>query len=100
MDLAMNIFLLTYAHEQGIQKETGGIRKVRELGEVDLFIHDSLHTYEVMRAEYELAWPHLDRGRVLASDDVNFNKAFLEFSHEVGATPMVWRARLGMIVKR
>lgn len=71
-----------------------------ELGEVDLFIHDSLHTYEVMRAEYDLAWPHLDRGRVLASDDVNFNKAFFEFFHEVGATPMVWRARLGILVKR
>ncbi len=27
----MNIFLLTYAHEQGIHKDTGGIRKVREL---------------------------------------------------------------------
>ncbi len=27
----MNIFLLTYAHEQGIHKDTGGIRKIQEL---------------------------------------------------------------------
>ena len=28
----MNIFFLTYAHEEGIRSQTGGIRKVRELG--------------------------------------------------------------------
>jgi glycosyltransferase involved in cell wall biosynthesis len=28
----MNIFFLTYAHERGIRMQTGGIRKVRELG--------------------------------------------------------------------
>jgi len=41
-----------------------------EVGEIDLFFHDSLHTREHMRFEFETVWPALARGGVLASDDV------------------------------
>jgi predicted O-methyltransferase YrrM len=41
-----------------------------EVGEVQLFFHDSLHTREHMLFEFEAAWPHLADGGVLAADDV------------------------------
>jgi predicted O-methyltransferase YrrM len=45
---------------------------------VDLFVHDSLHTYGNMRREFEQAWSRLRPGGVLVSDDVQGNPAFLE----------------------
>jgi hypothetical protein len=41
------------------------------LGEIDLFHHDSLHTYEHMMWEYETAFAHLSTTGALSSDDVN-----------------------------
>jgi predicted O-methyltransferase YrrM len=40
------------------------------LGRVDLFHHDSLHTFEHMTWEYRTALPYLANGGVLSSDDV------------------------------
>jgi predicted O-methyltransferase YrrM len=55
------------------------------LGSVDIFIHDSLHTYEHMKFEYRAAYPHLHPGGILVSDDALWNPAFEEFSREVRA---------------
>jgi hypothetical protein len=49
-----------------------------ELGQIDLFIHDSLHTCGNMKREFAAAWPALRAGGVLISDDVEGNGAFLE----------------------
>jgi hypothetical protein len=46
------------------------------LGTIDMFVHDSEHTYEAMREEYRQAMAHLRLGGILASDDVNWNNAF------------------------
>jgi predicted O-methyltransferase YrrM len=40
------------------------------LEQIDLFHHDSLHTYEHMMWEYDTALPHLSHGGVLSSHDV------------------------------
>ena len=40
------------------------------LGQIDMFNHDSLHTYENMTWEYERAFDHLRPGGVLSSHDV------------------------------
>ena len=42
-----------------------------ELEEIDHFHHDSLHTYEHMMWEYEIARDHLRPGGALSSDDVS-----------------------------
>lgn len=52
---------------------------LEELGTIDLFLHDSRHTYRHMRWEYELAWPHIRAGGCLASHDVITTAAFEEF---------------------
>jgi predicted O-methyltransferase YrrM len=43
---------------------------LHEVGEIGLFLHDSLHTREHMLFEFETAWSHLVPGGVLAADDV------------------------------
>jgi predicted O-methyltransferase YrrM len=58
------------------------------LGEVDLFVHDSLHTYRNMRREFEVVWPRLRAGGVLIADDVERNRAFGELLQK---NPALWR---------
>jgi predicted O-methyltransferase YrrM len=59
-----------------------------ELETVDLFVHDSLHTYRNMRREFETVWPRLRAGGVLIADDVERNRAFGELREK---TPALWR---------
>jgi len=49
------------------------------LGIVDIFLHDSLHTYKNMMFEFETAWPYISRGGFLVSDDIGDNNAFYDF---------------------
>ena len=51
-----------------------------DVGKVDLFIHDSLHTYRNMTHEFRLAWAALRAGGVLVSDDIEGNSAFAELT--------------------
>lgn len=60
-------------------------RLLGEIGSTDMFIHDSLHTYDHMLWEYRVAYPHLRPGGLLCSDDANWNSAFPEFALEVAA---------------
>lgn len=55
------------------------------LGDVDIFVHDSLHTHKTMRWEFETVEPFLHRSAVVISDDVQGNSAFAEWSghHQV-----------------
>ena len=50
-----------------------------ELGQLDMFIHDSDHSYQVMSFEYNLAWEFLSNDGFLCSDDINHSDAFDEF---------------------
>jgi predicted O-methyltransferase YrrM len=49
------------------------------LKEIDVFLHDSEHTYENMMYEFETAWLHLKEGGILLSDDITWNEAFSDF---------------------
>ena len=52
---------------------------------VDVFLHDSVHTYRTMSWEFATVWPKLRPGGMLLSDDVQNNKAFEEMRRrEVG----------------
>jgi len=63
-------------------------RLLEEVDTVDLFVHDSLHTYRNMRREFELVWPYLRAGGVILADDVERNRAFGELR---GKNPALWR---------
>lgn len=51
-----------------------------QLGEIDMFVHDSLHTCQNMRMEFASAWPAMARGGVLIADDIEGNTAFQQLT--------------------
>jgi predicted O-methyltransferase YrrM len=60
------------------------------LGSIDIFLHDSLHTYANMSWELAAAWAKLRPGGVLIADDVEGNAAF----HELARRSDVLSARV------
>lgn len=72
---------------------------------IDMFIHDSQHTYDTMMFEYQWAYPRLKKGGVLLSHDINKNDAFFDFAKEVDEEVMFIRSSdrgfvMGAIVKK
>src|SRR5215211_7974016 len=63
-------------------------RLLEEVDTVDIFVHDSLHTYRNMRREFEKTWPYLRTGGVILADDVERNRAFGELRSR---NPALWR---------
>jgi hypothetical protein len=53
------------------------------LGTVDVFIHDSLHTYEHMMWELETAYPIVRCKGLLFADDALWNNTFQIFARKV-----------------
>ena len=54
-------------------------RLLKKLQTVDVFLHDSDHSYENMTWEFEIAFPNLGEGGLLLSDDVLANDSFSDF---------------------
>jgi predicted O-methyltransferase YrrM len=48
-------------------------------GPVDMFFHDSDHSYENMLMEFETVWPRLKPGGYILADDVWQNHALPDF---------------------
>jgi len=46
---------------------------------IDMFLHDSSHSYKHMLWEFRQFWPRLRDGGLLVSHDVQMNAAFLDF---------------------
>lgn len=59
-------------------------RLLRRLGCVDVFIHDSDHSYSHMQWEFRMAFPFLRTGGYLWSDDILGNAAWDDFCREAG----------------
>ena len=58
---------------------------LRETGPIDMFVHDSLHSYRNMKMEFDLAWAVLRPGGVVLSDDIEGNPAFEELTQRPDA---------------
>ena len=56
---------------------------------IDIFLHDSLHTYKNMSFEFEKAWPFINEGGFLLSDDVISNNAFSDFYKLIKKQPVI-----------
>jgi predicted O-methyltransferase YrrM len=59
-----------------------------EHGEVDIFQHDSRHSYSNQLREYTTAWPFIRQGGMLVSDDVS-NDALYDASRLWGREPSI-----------
>lgn len=71
-----------------------------QTGEIDLFYHDSEHTYDHMIWEFRTVYPYLRQGGLLTSDDVDWNNAFSDFTQECHlSTASIVRHRLGVVEK-
>jgi hypothetical protein len=60
---------------------------LRQLGRVDLFIHDSMHTNRNVMFELETAWDYLRPGGVMVVDDIDANPAFDTFTRRFSHHP-------------
>jgi hypothetical protein len=72
---------------------------LEKLGSLNIFIHDSEHTYENMMFEYEAAWRFLSKNGLLISHDVNWNNAFNDFIGSRSSKSIVIDNLLGFVVK-
>jgi len=72
---------------------------LEKLAPVDLFMHDSEHSYECMSREFSLAYPALRDGGVLIADDIQSNSAFAELAAETGSTPISIGPKIAFVVK-
>ena len=59
------------------------------LDSLDIFFHDSLHTYKNMTFEFETVWPFITKNGFLISDDISGNNAFHDFYSKMSSEPFI-----------
>jgi predicted O-methyltransferase YrrM len=52
---------------------------LNRIGPIDVFIHDSEHSYAHMMFEFSAAWPFVRDSGLMISDDADYNNAFKDF---------------------
>lgn len=57
---------------------------LEKLKTINIFMHDSEHSYENMLWEYDTAWTHLKSGGILLSHNIDDNDAFSDFCRSIG----------------
>jgi len=66
------------------------VNSMNEIKRVDLFYHDSDHSYDNQMLEYLTAWEMLNpENGIIVSDDANWSNAFLDFSKMVNRVPFL-----------
>lgn len=73
---------------------------LRTVGEVDIFMHDSLHTEEHIMMEFEAVLPHMKDAGLLLCDDVkeSWSLIFLKLCEDLGVPCVRFKERLGVAV--
>ena len=61
-------------------------RLLKKVGQVDVFFHDSQHTYENMIWEFQTIWPSMRKGGVMVAHNIDKHTAFTDFEKSVGGT--------------
>jgi predicted O-methyltransferase YrrM len=78
---------------------------IGQLGQVDLFLHDSMHTARNVRFELDHVWPAMRPGGAALIDDVEKNVAVRDFLRARPTTPAVispsadGRVLIGTLIK-
>ena len=70
-----------------------------EVGDVDIFVHDGLHTERNMLFELRAVWPRLAPGGLIVADDADHNAAVAHFAAETGVPAVLLRepVKLGVV---
>lgn len=72
---------------------------IENLPFVDIFLHDSEHSYETVTFECNQVWSKLSKGGILLVDDVGRNCAFLDFAASVSREPHYVDKKLGFLIR-
>ncbi len=64
---------------------------LEKLEKIDMFLHDSMHTYDLMTFEFETIWPRLRKGGLLVCDDAEWNHAFADFCEKKSVDYVIYR---------
>jgi predicted O-methyltransferase YrrM len=62
---------------------------LRLLGQIDVFVQDSLHTYRSITNEINMVWPFLKPGGLVIADDVGNNRAFGDLAQRLNPSACV-----------
>lgn len=60
---------------------------LKKLGKIDIFLHDSKHSYKSMMFEYNQSWPYINKGGYLLSDDISYTEAWGKFTKNKNLQP-------------
>jgi len=99
-------FLIPHAYRQNWEYVEGDaklfLQDVLINNNVDVFIHDSLHTYDHMMFEYVTARGLMKKDTVIMSDDILWNNAWTDFvrGHKLNAISCEDSPNLGLLVNR
>jgi predicted O-methyltransferase YrrM len=55
---------------------------LRQVAEIDIFLHDSDHSYHNMLWEFQAAWRYLKAGGLLLAHNIDANEAFSDFCRD------------------
>jgi len=72
---------------------------VSRIASIDLFYHDSDHSYEHMMFEFKTVWNALRANGALCSDDVNLNTSMRDFASAQKRQYLCVQQRFGLIFK-
>ncbi len=70
---------------------------LNELKKVDIFFHDSDHSYENMKFEFDTVLPYLSKNGYIISDDIDKNSAFEEFVYKNNLMSFIFRSKGGTV---
>lgn len=73
---------------------------MQRLGKIDIFFHDSDHSYQNMMFEFKTIYDHLNEGGLIISDDVHKNESFRDFVNAEHITGIQFLTKGGAAVKR
>ena len=62
--------------------------------EVDIFLHDSNHSYETMMFEFEIAYDNLKKGGLILADNIHWNSSLYDFCNVHHLQPNTYLAYL------
>ena len=72
---------------------------LKSIESIDIFLHDSEHSYSNMMWEYKTAWPYIASGGLLLSDDAGVNLAMLHFCRSYGIKYNEFKRKFGILIK-
>jgi predicted O-methyltransferase YrrM len=72
---------------------------LNELKSIDIFFHDSDHSYDFMTFEYKTSYPFIRNGGLLLSDDVHVHSAFDDFVSKQHMQAIKFNAKGGVAHK-